>query len=54
MSLITVAVLNASLAVAIVATLARVCRLPFQVDRLQPASDLEALNEAPGRERPAA
>jgi hypothetical protein len=54
MSLITVAVLNASLAVAIVATLARVCRLPFQFDRLQRAFDLEAPNEAPGRERLAA
>jgi len=46
MSLITVAVVNAYLAAAIVAALAYVCRLPFRLDRLEPASDSEALNRA--------
>jgi hypothetical protein len=47
MSLITLAVVNAGLAVAIVAALAYVCRLPFRFDRFEPASSSEALNETP-------
>ena len=54
MSLITVAVVNANLAVAIVATLAYVCRLPFRLDRFEPALDSQALNREPDRERLAA
>jgi hypothetical protein len=50
MSLITIAVVNASLAIAIVGTLAYVCRLPFGLDRLEPASDSQALNQAPDGE----
>jgi hypothetical protein len=54
MSIISVVVLNASLAVAIVATLAHLCRLPFQFDRTEAASGAEALDQAPERERLAA
>jgi hypothetical protein len=54
MSLITIASVNASLAVAIVAALVYVCRLPFGLDRLAPASDWETPNHAPERERLAA
>jgi hypothetical protein len=51
MSLITVAVVNANLAIAIVAALAYICRLPFRLDLLEAAADSRSLNRAPNRER---